>query len=314
MRRISKPCFSLSKPCLSLANIWANLWNMLGCLYLERHNFELAATNIIDGGVFVISGRTSAHRSKLLKKQAFIDGFKNEILSFYCLGSVGPLNADDDNFITRWMVEHGWKIRFQYSEQACIETTLGEFPKFIFQCNRWARTTWRSNPRSLFSIQTWKTQPWCIYAVYLSSLVNFALITDVALVYIPWSNLTHAANPRFCGIPVGIWSLCLWILGTKLVKTWPHFRRYPGDVVYLPGAILFGWFHSFIKLYALITFWDIHWGSRPLDDSNVGGAGPNNNGLHGLTGVVIGSYKGVVPDRLTSKKGKYLLENGKYDC
>ena len=27
------------------------------------------------------------------------------------------LNADDDNFITHWLVEHGWKIRIQNLEE-----------------------------------------------------------------------------------------------------------------------------------------------------------------------------------------------------
>ena len=78
-----------------------------------------------------------------------------------------------------------------------------------------------------------KTQPWCIYSVHLSSLINFALVTDALLIYLPWTNLTHPANPRFFGVPLGLWSLRLWILGTKMVKTWPHFQRYPRRPVLL---------------------------------------------------------------------------------
>lgn len=247
------------------SDLFASFWNMLGCLYLERHNFELAATNTIDGGVFVISGRTSAHRTSILQDNSFTTGFLNERL---CFGRIGPLNADDDNFITRWMVSHGWKIKMQYSDDACIETTLGEYPKFLFQCARWARTTWRSNPRSLLCRHVWKTQPWCVYSVLLTSLVNFALFYDGALGYMVWAS--GRCNGASVGVSTRVGILMLWILCSKLVKPFPHFRRYPRDLLLLPGYILFGYVHSLVKLYALVTFGDIAWGSRPLDDGKEG--------------------------------------------
>ena len=35
--------------------------------------------------------------------------------------------------------------------------------------------------------------------------------------------------------------------------------------MHLPGYILFGYFHSLIKLYALLTVWNISWSGRELD-------------------------------------------------
>jgi len=172
------------------------------------------------------------------------------------------LTMCSDNFITRWMVDHGWKIKIQYSDDARILTTLGTYPKFLSQCLRWSRTTWRSNAASLFSEGTvWRTQPWCVYAVYLTSFVNFALFYDAALFYTMWlareqSVLQHV-GPKTAMFWLGSWILC-----SKLVKPFPHFWRNPGDLVYLPGYILFGYYHSFIKLYALLTFWVTTWGTR----------------------------------------------------
>lgn len=256
----------------------AGFWNLLGCLYLERHNFEIAATNAIDGGVFVISGRTSAHRTEILQPQSFRNGFLNDYILF---GLIGPLNADDDNFITRWMVNHGWKLKIQYSEDACIETTLGEYPKFLSQCMRWARTTWRSNPLSLLSRRTWTTQPWSIYAVFLTSFINFALFYDIALLTTLRIYLTDPASSRPVTPVTGLLTLCLWILCSKLVKPWPHFRRHPRDLAYLPGYILFGYFHSLLKLWALLTFWNVAWGSRPLGEGEGGVLGGVNGGMGG---------------------------------
>lgn len=239
---------------------FADYWNFIGALYLERHNFEIAATNNLDGGVFVLSGRTSAHRTEIIQTQSFIDSFTTEKFFFEIFG---PLNADDDNFITRWVVNRGWRIAIQYSPGARIETTLGEYPKFLAQCLRWARTTWRSNCTSLFHDGTvWYTQPWCIYAVYLTSFLNFALFYDSALFYSLWLALDHSSNKPI-GVKTAMIALATWIFCSKLVKPFPHFWRNPGDLIYLPGYIFFGYFHSLIKLYAMLTFYNTSWGGRP---------------------------------------------------
>lgn len=238
----------------------ADFWNFIAALYLERHNFDCSATSTVDGGIFCVSGRTSAHRTKILTAPDFIHGFLHE----YCFfGLVGPLHTDDDNFITRWMVNHDWKIAFQNTPGACIETTLGEYPKILTQCLRWVRTTWRSNFTSLFIDRTvWSTQPWCVYAVYLTSFFNFALFYDSALLCTGWLALSRSPH-----IPIktrtGMVTLGLWIFCSKLVKPLPHFWRHPRDLAYLPGYLVFGYFHSLIKLYALATFYNKAWGSRP---------------------------------------------------
>ena len=125
----------------------ASFWNFIACLYLERHNFKIAATNAIDGGVFVVPGLTSVYRSKILKPQTFRDAFITEYILF---GLIGSLNADDDNFLTRWVVNHGYEIKIQYTEGACIETTLGEYPKFRSDCLKWLQTT------SCFNYDDWR--------------------------------------------------------------------------------------------------------------------------------------------------------------
>lgn len=236
---------------------WADFWNFIACLYLERHNMEMLATNTIDGGVFIISGRTCAVRSYIVQDPRFLEAYTNEYI-----GRIGPLNADDDNFVVRWMVDHGWKIKFQGGhESAVMETTLGEYPKFCHQLVRWSRTTWRCHPRRLSSAATWKSHPWCVYAVYITSFVNFALFYDTALICSLYAAVAHElyATPSMVGL------IC-WILCSKLIKPAPHLWRYPQDIFWLPGAIVFGYAHSLIKLYSLCTFYVIAWGSRSLVD------------------------------------------------
>ena len=245
-----------------------SFWNFIGCLYLERHNFEVAATSNLDGGCFVISGRTAAYRTEVFADPAFQEGFTNEKFFF---GLFGPLNPDDDNFITRWVVRHGLKVKFQYSEDAMIQTRVGTYPKFMSQCLRWVRTTWRSNTASLFTdpfradcqASVWRTQPWCVYAVYITSFFNFALFTDAGLMYLV-STTTFA---ELYGLSFVLKCMATWIFASKLVKPFPHFRRNPADLLFLPGYILFGYYHSLLKLYALFTFWDCAWSGRKVEDA-----------------------------------------------
>ena len=227
-------------------------WNFLGCLYLERHNFEAAATNYVDGRVSTVSGRTSVHRFAILRSPVFQQAFVNEYTFF---GGIGFSNSDDDEFITQWMVEHGWKNRHPILRRCLHRNHPGRNPKFLWQCMRWARTVWRSNPRSLLSCQTWRSQ----------TLLHLRRLHDLPLQLRPRHRpLTHLPlpdlhpphrqdqrhnrppppDPRF-----------------QTHKNPGHnFRRHPADLVYLPGHILFGSFHPLIKLWALLTFWNTAWG------------------------------------------------------
>ncbi|KAK3904285.1 glycosyltransferase [Staphylotrichum tortipilum] len=244
--------------------LWARIWNMLGATYLCRHNFEIRATNTVDGGVFVVSGRTCAIRTEILQHPDFLPGYTNERFFF---GLFGPLNPDDDNYCTRFVVRNGWKIRIEYSEDSVMETVLGVesplYTKFLGQCQRWVRTTWRSNICSLVTDRTvWASQPYCVYAVYLTSLTNFAAVTDSLLLYL------FARSPA-CVSPAALAALVGWMLLTKTVKVFDYFRRHPRDIPLFPFYVLFAYFHSFIKLWALFTFWDCTWSGRALDKIKV---------------------------------------------
>jgi cellulose synthase/poly-beta-1,6-N-acetylglucosamine synthase-like glycosyltransferase len=130
---------------LTSGSISARCWNWLGADYLERRNFEISATHHIDGGTSCMSGRTCAFRTEILQNPLFLEGFCNERWGQY------HLNADDDNFVTRWLVSHGWATWIQYNDECMLTTTLENNPKFLRQCLRWARSNWRSNYTSLIS-------------------------------------------------------------------------------------------------------------------------------------------------------------------
>lgn len=235
-----------------------SLRNLIACAYLERHNFDVVTTNAIDGGAFVISARTCALRAAVCMSEEFRHGFTNEYF-WTPWGHVGPLNPDDDNYITRYAMKKGWKIKFQCGEDAMMQTTLGTtggWTKFRGQIIRWARSQWRSNSCSIFrdGKTTWTQHPWTALVYYTGTMFNFAAVWDPLIIY-TWYRSSFNLSWYYLG---GI------ILFSKLIKLWPLFKHNPQDIWMWPMLILFGYLHSFIKFYALLTFWDAAWSGRNL--------------------------------------------------
>jgi cellulose synthase/poly-beta-1,6-N-acetylglucosamine synthase-like glycosyltransferase len=123
-------------------------WTFLGAAYLLRRNWDIISCNAGDGGLPCLSGRTAAYRTEILQDREFIHAFTHETW-----GS-NQLNADDDNFLTRWMMNNDKDIRIQKHSACEIQTTLEGDSKYLRQCLRWARSNWRSNIKSLFIERT----------------------------------------------------------------------------------------------------------------------------------------------------------------
>ncbi|SZF01938.1 unnamed protein product [Blumeria hordei] len=236
------------------------LFNWLGAAYIERRNFEISATHGIDGGTSCMSGRTCAFRAEILKSPLFLDGFKNERWGRY------QLNADDDNFVTRWLVANQWKTWIQYNKETEIETTLENNIKFLYQCSRWARSNWRSNYTSLFTERhVWRQQLWCTYALHIATFTTLSFVFDPLIIFLTINASRELPGnwPQYALI-----AQCIFMAWTKVIKLVGLFVREPLDFIFLPVSIVFGYFHGLIKLYALLTLRMTSWGSRPDGDTN----------------------------------------------
>ncbi|KAI1077337.1 polysaccharide synthase [Whalleya microplaca] len=237
------------------------IFNWLGAAYIERRNFEISATHNIDGGTSCMSGRTGAYRSEILSSHDFLEGFKTERWRDYIL------NADDDNFVTRWLVSKQWKTWIQYERECEIETTLENGLKFLYQCSRWARSNWRSNWTSLVRERYVLTQqPWCTYALHFATFTSLAFVVDpLLLLSLWWGTEGWDLETR----QHWFWAQFIFMFAfTKVIKLVGLFRRNPSDIFFLPVSIVFGYFHGLIKLYALVTLNMTSWGSRPDGDTN----------------------------------------------
>lgn len=96
-----------------------------------------------------------------------------------------------------------------------------------------------------------RQQPWCTYALHFATFTSLAWLFDpLILLSIWWGTASWDPETR--------WSIFIaevvWMFGfTKVIKLVGLFRRNPQDLMFLPVSILFGYFHGFIKLYALFT-------------------------------------------------------------
>jgi cellulose synthase/poly-beta-1,6-N-acetylglucosamine synthase-like glycosyltransferase len=240
----------------------SNIWEFLGAIYLVRRNFDCTACNWIDGGLPCLSGRAVAYRSEILQDPNFTYGFTHETW-----GSDHFLNADDDNFITRWLFSHNWRIQMQNHRECEVETTLEDDSKYLRQCLRWVRSNWRSNLTSLTEGYMWMRYPWSLYAVFQTTVTQWAFLLDCALLASAYFALCEAgyypANEGQLSRADKwqrslLWTLFIahWVFA-KTIKLVPHLLRNPGDVRFVPVSILFGYFHNLIKLYGCITVTEV---------------------------------------------------------
>lgn len=231
------------------------LLNYIAVIYLERHNFDCTASYNLDGGVFVISGRTALTRTEIIHGVEYRKGFLDEK---WWWGTVGPMKVDDDNYTTRFMVNHGYKTVFHNEPAALMCTTLGTeggYEKFAGQLIRWVRTTWRSNSTSLFvERKIWSAHPWTTYAMMISLFFNISLIYDLLL----WLTLYKSGYL----VPFW-WALAGFLVVSKTIKQVPHLLRNPSDIPrYWICGMLFGYVHSVFKIWAFFTAWNIEWTGR----------------------------------------------------
>jgi len=57
-------------------------------------------------------------------------------------------------------------------------------------------------------------------------------------------------------------SYFVWLVATRSAKLLPHLWHRPQDVIHIPAFILFGYYFSIMKLYALFTLHETGWGTR----------------------------------------------------
>ena len=108
------------------------------------------------------------------------------------------------------------------------------------------------NKRGLTNnLRPYRQQWWSTYALHIATFTSLAFLFDPLIIFALWWGTegweSHTRQQL-------LWAQIIFVFGfTKVIKLVGLFRRHPSDVVYLPVSIIFGYFHGFIKLYALMT-------------------------------------------------------------
>jgi len=232
-----------------------DFWNILGIAYLSRRVFNNLTTNVIDGSISTLSGRTAAYHTAILKCPEFSYYFTHDTW----MGR--PLNSDDDKCLTRYTYAHGWSIAIQTSTS--LETTVENNVQYLAQCLRWARAHWRGNFTVMMNESYWCSSKysWGCYVIYASMFQTLSLLVDACIVYLLSLALASCS--------ASVKTLCYavfaaFLLATKVVKMASHFKSQPGDIVWLPALIAFSYLHGFLNVYALCTMTTTVWGGKNL--------------------------------------------------
>ena len=231
-------------------------YNFLGMTYLVRRNHEYRACNAIDSGLSTVPGRFGLFRTSIYADERFQYEYLNEYCWLPFFGRRGPLDADDDKFHTRWLIEHGWKMKIQSFAETTMITENGESRRFASQMMRWTRTTWRSNPRELMHGKVWRRYPFTSITLLLW-MVRMSLFHEVLLFWLLYKIHESVGNMRY--FPGCAATLAFWIVALKFNKVSHHFSNYPKDLVWFIPYVLFGWYCSFVKIWAMVTWYKIEW-------------------------------------------------------
>lgn len=99
-------------------------------------------------------------------------------------------------------------------------------------------------------------QPWCVYALHIATFTSLSFAFDPLIIYLTLkATASWSAHHQMIAVIVQL----AFMLVSKVVKLIGLFIREPKDIGFLPVSILFGYFHGWIKLYALLTLRMVSW-------------------------------------------------------
>jgi hypothetical protein len=93
-------------------------------------------------------------------------------------------------------------------------------------------------------------QPWCVYALHIATFTSLSFVFDPLIIFLSFkATASMSPDHRMTAIIAQL----VFMFISKVVKLIGLFMREPKDIGFLPVSILFGYFHGWIKLYALLT-------------------------------------------------------------
>jgi parallel beta-helix repeat protein len=212
-------------------------------VYLDiRYLDEIRFLAVLGNAVTCISGRTAVYRRAAILP--VLDNLENE--TFWGR----PVISGDDKTLTNLVQAQQWKVRYQ--ENARVYTPGAPQLGFLIkQRIRWARNSWRSDLRTLFSTWLWREPA---LAFHLIDRLFQPVTTLIAPTYF---FLSIYYQRYFITI-----ILVLWWLVSRTIKLWGNIRRRRSSIIVLPWYILFSYWFAILRIYAFFTMNLQGWGTR----------------------------------------------------
>jgi len=227
-----------------------NVAEVMADMRLATRYIEIRSTTVVYKGTSCISGRTACYRADIIRNETFYQAFLNEMF----FGML--LQSGDDKFITRYVINQGYKTYHQLNHDTRVATTFESGWKYIQQCLRWRRNTWRSDLTFLFSERkVWKTNFFTAFLLLDKLFLPFFML--YGLVVIPVYSIFYKDYIIFV-----VWTV--WLILTRILKLVHYFYYNPSKIFYIPIFIAFQYFNVFISFYSLFTIYDRKWGSRSV--------------------------------------------------
>lgn len=119
----------------------------------------------------------------------------------------------------------------------------------------------------------YRKYPWSLYAVFQTTVTQWAFPFDAALTAFFYLALREAGYyntfyeeeaSNLQRNRILLWAFFIGhMVFSKTIKLVPHLLRNPGDVRFVPVSIFFGYFHNLIKLYGAITVTEVRTSDSP---------------------------------------------------
>lgn len=225
--------------------------DILADMRLSVRYLELRATTTVDKGCSCISGRTGCYLTSLINNPDFMHEFLNE--KFFGMQTL----SGDDKFLTRWVVNHGFKTYHQLYNSTKLTTTFENGSKLMQQLVRWSRNTWRSDFKNLFiERKIWSNCPFTAIVMldkfYTPFFLLFGPVYVITLFFINGMNYKVLV------------AYIAWLIVSRAIRLCYHFVEHPGHIFYLPAFVLFQYIQGVIRIYALFTLYNRSWGTRSV--------------------------------------------------
>ncbi|MCJ1265325.1 hypothetical protein MMC22_005201 [Lobaria immixta] len=166
------------------------IWESFGALNtIRRNTLHSYLAYFGNGNVLNLAGRTSGFRTPIIQQERFYHAFQNDLWRGKYI-----LRTGDDNFLTSWILRHGWKTQFLIHEKATVLGKVNADRSYLRQLLRWSRDTARCYLRDLgFAIKTNDRilLKKCIAKIGANYTSDFALVAEVGCLLI----ITLARKP-----------------------------------------------------------------------------------------------------------------------